>query len=94
MIHAKKPQKLSNVKTPKHHVTIPAGEQVGVKCNMDRVVFEEKIPVAFEPEPFENGDLIPVPSTCLTQRGIQNYITVPVLNRSNHDIVLPPNTSI
>ena len=29
-----------------------------------------------------------------TGRGIQNYITVPVLNRSNHDIILPPNTSI
>ena len=25
-IHADKPQELSNVKTPKHHVTIPAGE--------------------------------------------------------------------
>ena len=92
-IHAEKPQELSNVKTPKHHVTIPAGEQVSVKCNMDRVVFEEKIPVAFEPEPFENEDLIPIPSICLTRKGIQNYITVPVLNRSNHDIILPPSTS-
>ena len=61
---------------------------------MDRVVFEEKIPVAFEPKPFENEDLIPIPSTCLTRRGIQNYITVPVLSRSNHDIILPPHTSI
>ena len=93
-IHAEKPQELSNVKTPKHHVTIPAGEQVSVKCNMDRVVFEEKIPVAFEPEAFENNDLIPIPSICLSRRGIQNYITVPVLNRSNHDIILQPNTSI
>ena len=64
-IHAEKPQELSNVKTPKHHVTIPAGEQVSVKHNMDRVVFEEKIPVAFEPDPFENEDLIPIPSICL-----------------------------
>ena len=61
---------------------------------MDRVVFEEKIPVAFEPEPFENEDLIQYPSICLTRRGIQNYITVLVLNRSNHDIILPPNMSI
>ena len=61
---------------------------------MDRVVFEEKKPVAFEPEPFENEDLIPIPSICLTRRGIQNYITVPVLNRSNHDIILPPHISI
>ena len=44
-IHAEKPQELSNVKTPKHHVTIPAGQQVSVKCNIDRVVFEGKIPV-------------------------------------------------
>ena len=93
-IHAEKPQELSNVKTPKHHVTIPAGEQVSVKCNMDRVVFEEKIPVAFEQEPSKNENLIPIPSICLTRRGIQNYITVPVLNRSNHDIILPPHTSI
>ena len=93
-IHAEKLQELSNVKTPKHHVTIPAGEQVSVKHNMDRVVFEEKIPVAFEPDPFENEDLIPIPSICLTRRGIQNYITVPVLNRSNHGIILPSNTSI
>ena len=64
-IHPEKPQELSNVKTPKHHVTIPAGEQVSVKHNMDRVVFEEKIPVAFEPDPFENEDLIPIPSICL-----------------------------
>ena len=89
-----KPQELSNVKTPKHHVTIPAGVQVSVKCNMDQVVSEEKIPVAFEREPFENEDLIPIPYICLTRRGIQNYITVPVLNRCNHDIILPPNTSI
>ena len=41
----------------------------------------------------KNEDLIPIPSILLTQRGIQNYITVPVLNRSNHDIILPPNTS-
>ena len=61
---------------------------------MDQVVLEEKIPAAFEPEPFENEDLIPIPSICLSRRGIQNYITVPVLNRSNHDIILPPNTSI
>ena len=93
-IHAEKPKELSNVKTPKHHVTIPAGEQVSVKCNMDRAVFEEKIPVAFKPEPFENEDIIPIPSICLSRRGIPNYITVPVLNRSNHDIILPPNTSI
>ena len=93
-IHAEKPQELSSVKTPKHHVTVPAGEQVSVKCNMDRVVFEEKIPIAFEPEPFENEDLISISSICLTRRGIQNYITVPVLNRINHDIILPPNTSV
>ena len=31
----------------------------------------------------ENGDLIPIPSICLTRRDIQNYVTVPVLNRSN-----------
>ena len=94
LIHTGKPQELSSVKTPKHHITIPAGEQVSVKCNMDGVVFEEKIPVAFEPDPFENEDLIPIPSICLTRRGIQNYITVPVLNRSNHDIILSPNTPI
>ena len=82
-IHAEKPQKLSNVKTPKHHVIIPVGEQVSVKCNMDRVAFKEKILAAFEPEPFENGDLIPIPSIHLTRRCIQNYITAPVLNRSN-----------
>ena len=61
---------------------------------MDQVVLEEKIPVTFQPEPFENEDLIPIPSVCLTWRGIQNYITVPVLNRSNHDIILTPNMSI
>ena len=66
---------------------------LNVKCNMDRVVFEEKISVAFKPEPFENEDLIPIPSIRLTRRGIQNYITAPVLNRSNHDIILPSNTS-
>ena len=93
-IHAEKPQELSNVKAPKRHATIPAGEQVSVKCNMDREIFEEKIPVAFEPEPFENEDLILILSICLTRRGIQNYITVSVLNRSNHEIILPPNMSI
>ena len=61
---------------------------------MDRVVFEEKVSVTFEPEPFENEDPIPIPSICLTRKGIQNYITVSVLNRSDHDIILPPNTSI
>ena len=92
-IHAEKPPELSNAKTPKHHVTIPAGEQVSVKFNIDRIVFEEKILVTIEPDQFENEDLIPNPSICLTRRGIQNYIKVPVLNRSNHDIILPPNTS-
>ena len=61
---------------------------------MDRVIFEEEIPVAFDPEPFENKHYIPIPSICLTRRGIQNYITVRVLNRRNHDIILPPNTSV
>ena len=50
---------------------------------MDRVVFKVKIPAAFEPEPFENGDLIPIPSIRLTRRCIQNYITASVFNRSN-----------
>ena len=45
-------------------------------------------------DPFGNDDFIPILSICLTQRDIQNYITVLVLNRSNHDIILPPNTSI
>ena len=61
---------------------------------MDRVVFEEKILVAFEPEPFENQDIIPIPSICSTWRGIQNYIAVPVLSKSNHGIILPPNALI
>ena len=82
------------VKATKYHVTIPAGGQLSAKCNIDRVVFEEKIPIAFELDPFENEDLIPILSICLTRRGIQSYSTVPVLNRSNHDIILPPNTSI
>ena len=47
--------------------------------------------MASETEPFENEDLIPIPSICLTRGGIQNYVTVPVLSRSNHDILLPPN---
>ena len=51
--------KFQDIKTSCH---IPAGGQVSVKCNMDRVVFEEKIPVAFEPELFENEDLIPISS--------------------------------
>ena len=61
---------------------------------MDGVIFEEETPVAFDPGPFENEDLIPIPSISLTRRGIQNYITARVLNRSNHDIILPPNTSV
>ena len=93
-IHAEKPQELSNVKAPKYYVTIPAGEQISVKCNMDQVVFEKKMPVAFETEPFENEHLMPIPSICLTRRGIQNFITILVLNRSNHDIILSPNISI
>ena len=60
---------------------------------MDGVIFEEEMPVSFDPKPFENEDLIPVPSICLTSRGIQNYIAVPVLSRRNHDIILPPITS-
>ena len=60
---------------------------------MDGVIFEEEIPVSFDPEPFENEDLIPIPSICLTSRGIQNYIAVPVLSRRNNDIILPPITS-
>ena len=36
-IHAEKPQKLSNVKTPKHHVINPAGEQVSVKCGSSSI---------------------------------------------------------
>ena len=61
---------------------------------MDGVIFEEEMPVVFDPEPFENEDLIPIPSLCLTRRDIENYIIVPVLNRSNHNIILPPNTSV
>ena len=44
-------------------------------------------------ESIEKEDLILIPSICLTGRGIQNYITVPVLNRKSHDITLSPNTS-
>ena len=60
---------------------------------MDGVIFEEEIPVSFDPEPFENEGLIPIPSICLTRRGIQNYIAVPVLSRRKHDIILPAITS-
>ena len=42
---------------------------------MDGVIFVEEMAVAFDPEPFENEDLIPIPSICLTRRGIENYIT-------------------
>ena len=91
-IHVEKPQELSNFKTPKHHVTIPSAEKVSIKRNMGRVVFEEEILLAFEPELFENEGLIPIPSVCLTRGGIHNFITVPFLNMSNHDIILPPNT--
>ena len=66
---------------------------INFKCNMDGVIFEEEIPVSFDPEPFQNEDLIPIPSICLTSRGIQNYIAVPVLSRRNHDIILPAITS-
>ena len=65
---------------------------INFKCNMDGVIFVEEMAVAFDPEPFENEDLIRIPSICLTSRGIQNYITVSVLSRRSHDIILPPNT--
>ena len=59
---------------------------------MDGVIFVEEMAVAFDPEPFENEDLIRIPSICLTSRGIENYITVSDLSRRSHDIILPPNT--
>ena len=61
---------------------------------MDQAVFKENIPVAFELEPFKNEDPISIPTICLTRRDIQNYTTVQVLDRSNHNIILPPSMSI
>ena len=83
--------KCQDTKTSCHYAS---GEQVSVKCNMDQAVFKEKIPVAFELEAIKNEDPIPVPTISLTRRDIQNYTTVQVLDRSNHDIILPPSMSI
>ena len=93
-IHVEKPQELSNAKTLKRHIIIPAREQVSVKCNLEGIVFEKKIPVDFGLELFGNEDFIPILSICLTQSDIQSYIAVPVLNRSNHDLTIGQNTSI
>ena len=35
---------------------------------MNQIALEEKIPVVFEPELFENESLILIPSICLTHR--------------------------
>ena len=93
-IHAYKPQDLSNVKTPKKPDTIPAGNQIKMKCIINRQVFDDKIPVAFEPEFRDHEDITYIPSISTTQKGIQNYITVPVVNRSNHDITIRPKQII
>ena len=69
-IHAEKPQEFLHVKTSEHHVTIPASEKFSIKCNLDWVIFEEKMSVTFEPEPIENENLIPIPFICLIRRGI------------------------
>ena len=81
-IHVEKPQELSNVKTLKRHIIIPAREQVSVKCNLEGIVFEKKIPVDFGLELFGNEDFIPILSICLTQ------------NRNNHDLIIGRNMSI
>ena len=42
----------------------------------------------------ENQNIIPNVSIYLTWGGIQNYITVPVLKKSNNAIIFPPKTWI
>ena len=57
--------KYGETKTSCHRRT---GEKVSNECNMNQIVLEEKIPVVFEPELFENESLILIPSICLTHR--------------------------
>ena len=42
----------------------------------------------------ENQNIIPNVSIYLTWGGIQNYITVPVLKKSNNAIIFPPKAWI
>ena len=34
----------------------------------------------------------PVPVTLSSRHGIQSYVKIPIINRANHDMKLPPNT--
>ena len=50
--------------------------------------------VAFEPEPFDNEGLIPIPCLSSILAGIHYYITVPVLNRRKQDIIFIKSSSV
>ena len=79
------------MKTPKVHKVIPVGSQVKIKCNIERQVFEKSIPISFEPDLRENEPALIILSS---RQDIQNYVKIPIINRTNHDTTLPPNTII
>ena len=83
------------MKTPKVRKVIPVGSQVKIKCNIERQVFEKSIPISFEPDLRENKDVLkPVLIILSSRQDIQNYVKIPIINRTNHDTTLPPNTII
>ena len=93
-INAEKQQELSYVKTPKTYTVIPAGSQTKIKCNIERQIFEKSIPTAFEPDVQEIEDIAPIPTILSSRQGIQSYVKIPIVNRTHHDMTLPPNTII
>ena len=74
------------------YTVITAGSQAKIKCNIEGQVFEKIIPISFEPNLQENEDVTPVPVILSSRHGIQSYVKIPIINRANHDMKLPPNT--
>jgi len=83
---------ISQVHT-KEAITLPAHQEVQVKCRMKRNYFSTQVPVSFEPSEDVNKETFAAVSSILNlKKGSQKFINIPIVNRSSFDIKLPPKT--
>ena len=94
--HHQGTSEICNVKSTKSYTTIPAGSNVKLKCRVNTGPVDSKLPVLFQPLVSSSlPEYLEINETLLTIPNKKScYINIPITNIANHDIVIPPRTTL
>ena len=93
LIQAERDPSVYLVKTTKQKITIPANNEISIKCRIERNYFDQSIPVAFEPVSSDfHQDLHVMPSVLTLPKGATSAIKIPIINNFSHDVNIQPKT--